>query len=131
MIHFSIVKRDKVIYWQKTDVDDEGEAIFAEPVIILCRWDLVNTDTQNEDVISTEVSSNAVYPDRILVVGSYLMLGDEDVLANLRPEQRENPRYIREARAVRSQSWIFELGWEQHNVEPGFQSDHIVIECQV
>ncbi len=127
----SLTKRDDVIYWQKVAVDDEGDAVFAEPVIIKCRWDMVQTDVQTEDVVSTEVASNSVYPDRVLTIGSYLMLGNEDVLDEMPYELRRNPKLVREARSVKSQSTIFELGWEQHNVQPGFKSEHLVVECQV
>ena len=126
-----LIKKDYVIYWKKVAVNDEGEPEFAEPVIIKCRWDQVSTDAQTEDVLTLEVPSNAVYPDRILVIGSYLMLGDSAVLENLTPLQRQDPRFIREARSVKSQSWVFEFGWEQFNVQPDFQSEHITIECRV
>ena len=126
-----LIKKDNVIYWQKVGVNDEGEPEFADPTIIKCRWDQVRTDVQNEDVLTIEVPSNSVYPDRILVVGSYLMLGDEEVLNNLSELQKKDPKFIREARSVKSQSWVFEFGWEQFNVYPGFQSEHITIECSV
>jgi len=127
----SLIKKDSVIYWKKIGVDDEGEEIFAEPIIIKCRWDQVQTDVMTEDVLILEVPSNSVYPDRVLVIGSYLMLGDAAVLGNLTSLQKQNPRYIREARSVKSQSWVFEFGWEQFNVQPDFQSEHITIECRV
>lgn len=127
----SLVKLDDVIYWEKVAVDDEGEAVFAEPIIIKCRWDMVQTDVQTEDVVTMEIASNAVYPDRVLVIGSYLMLGNEDKRDELPYEQRQNPRLIRAARSVKSQTTVFELGWEQREVQPGFMSEHLTIECQV
>ena len=78
-----------------------------------------------------EVASNAVYPDRVLTIGSYLMLGNEETLDEMPYEQRRNPKLLREARSVKSQSTIFELGWEQKSVQPGFKSEHLVVECQV
>lgn len=127
----SLVKKDTAIYWQKTAVDDEGDAVFAEPILIKCRWDLVQTDIQTEDVVEMEIPSNNVYPDRVLAIGSYLMLGGQEDLENLTSEQRENPKLLREARSVKSQSTIFELGWRQTDVTPGMKSDHMVIDCQV
>lgn len=126
-----LIKKDDVIYWKKKGVNDEGEAYFEEPIVIKCRWDIVRTDLSNEDVLTLEVASNTVYPDRVLVIGSYLMLGGDEVLNSLTEEQKENPRFIREARSVKSQSWVFEFGWYQQNVPPDFQSEHITIECQI
>lgn len=126
-----LTKKDSAIYWKKIGVNDEGEAEFAAPEIIKCRWDQVRTDVQNEDVLTLEVPGNSVFPDRILVIGSYLMLGDDSVLENLTEQQRNDPRFIREARSVKSQSWVFEFGWEQFNVYPDFKSEHMTVECQV
>lgn len=127
----SLVKQDDVIYWQKIAVDDEGDAEFAAPVIIKCRWDMVSVDKQTEDVLTMEIPSNSVFPDRVLTIGSYLMLGGKDDLDNFSAEQRENPKLLRDAREVQSQQTITELGWPQQNVVPGMSSEHMVIECRV
>ncbi len=127
-----LIKKDDVIYWKKIGVNDEGEAYFKlPPEIIKCRWDIVRTDLSNEDVLTLEVASNTIYPDKVLVIGSYIMLGGQEVLDSLTDEQIENPRFIREARSIKSQSWVFEFGWYQQNVPPDFKSEHITIECQI
>lgn len=131
MLVHGLVKKDKVIYWEKIAVDDDGESIFAEPVIILARWDTTQHQSQSEDVIQTETRSNTVYPDRVLAVGSYLMLGNETDRDNLTEKERRNPRLVQNARQVGSQSVIFELGWEQYNVKPGYKSIHVTIEASV
>lgn len=131
MLMHDLVKRDDVIYWEKVAVDDEGNAVFAEPIIIKARWDTVSESSQMDDLVKTESRSNTVYPDRVLAIGSYLLLGNEDDRDDLPYEQRRDPRLIRNAREVSSQSTVFELGWEQHNVKPGFRSPHVTIEVQV
>ena len=122
---------DNAIYWQKIGVNDKGSEIFAEPVTIKCRWDIVQTDLETQDAIEIVSSTNAVYSDRILVIDSYLMLGGQDVLDALSPEERGHPKLLRNARSVKSQSTIAELGWEQHDYPANHQSDHLVIECRV
>lgn len=131
MIIHSLVKKDDVIYWEKIGVDDEGDAILAAPVIIQCRWDAVNRDVQADEANMTETAANSVYPDRVLTIGGFLMLGNQSVLNGLSEDERRNPRLLRTARAIKSQSTVFELGWEQTEVLPGFQSDHITIDCQI
>lgn len=131
MLIHGLVKKDDVVYWEKVAVDDEGEPVFAEPVIIKARWDITQHQSQMDDIIHTETRSNTVYPDRVLAVGSYLMLGNEDDRDNLTYEERRDPRLVQNARQVGSQSVVFELGWEQSNVKPGFKFDHMTVECSV
>lgn len=127
----SMVKKDDAIYWEKVAVDDEGDAVYAEPIIIKCRWDMVQVDTQTDDVVTTQTDSNAVYPDRVLTVGGFLMLGNDEDLDDLTLEQRQNPKLCQNAQPISSQSTVFELGWEQSNVRPGFMSDHLVVEVSL
>ena len=126
----AIVKQDSCIYWQRTGVNEEGESLFADPIIIRCRWDIVNANLQSEDVIATETFSNTLYPDRVLVVGSFVYYGGQDVLETLSEYERKNPKLLKGAREIKEQSTIYELRWKQV-IKPGLQSDHLVIECHV
>lgn len=127
----ALVKKDKVIYWQKTGVNDVGSAVFAPPIIILCRWDMVAVDYSSEDVVELETVSNTIFPDRVLTIGGYLMLGDETTLVGLTSEEIENPKLLRLARVIKSQSTIPELGWPQTNWPPGYQDEHLTIEVSI
>lgn len=127
----ALVKKDKVIYWQKTGVDDVGSAVFAPPIIILCRWDTVSVDYSSEDVVEIETVNNTVYPDRVLTIGGYLMLGDETTLASLSNEEVNNPKLIRLSRVIKNQSTVPELGWPQANWAPGYQDEHLTIEVSI
>lgn len=126
----AIVRQDSAIYWKKIGVDTEGEAIFDTPVIIKCRWDIVNADLQSDDVIETETYSNALYPDRVLVVGSYVHFGGQDVLDSFTDEQKADPRKCPQAHRIKDQSTIYELRWRQY-VTTDTQHEHLVIECHV
>lgn len=131
MLVHGLVKKDDIIYWEKVATDDEGEPVFAEPVIIRGRWDITQHQSQLDDLIQTETRSNTVYPDRVLAIGSYLMLGNDEDRDDLTYEERRDPRLVQNARQVSSQSVIFELGWEQSNVKPGFKFDHMTVEVSV
>lgn len=126
----AIVKQDSCIYWQRTGIDDEGESVFADPIIIRCRWDIVNANLASEDIIETETLTNTLYPDRVLVVGSMVYYGGQDVLDTLSEEEKKNPKLLKGARVIKEQSTITELRWKQV-VYPGYQSDHLVVECHV
>lgn len=126
----AIVKQDSCIYWQRVGVNEEGESQFKPPVVIRCRWDIVNANLQSEDVIETETLSNTIYPDRVLVVGSYVHYGGQDVLDTFSQAEKDNPRLLKGAHQIKDQSTIFELRWKQ-DIRPGLQSDHLVIECHI
>ena len=111
-------------------MNEEGESIFADPIIIRCRWDIVNANLQSEDVIATETLTNTLYPDRVLVVGSFVYYGGQDVLETLSEDEIKNPKLLKGAREIKEQSTIYELRWKQV-IYPGLQSDHLVIECHV
>lgn len=127
----ALVKKDKVLYWQKIGVDDVGNATFAPPIIIFCRWDTVSVDYSSDDVVELETVNNTVFPDRVLTIGGYLMLGDEVTLANLTAEEKSNPKLVRLARVIKSQSTVPELGWPQSNWPPGYQNEHLTIEVSI
>ena len=126
----AIVKHDPVIYWKKTGVDDEGNPLFADPIVIKGRWDIVSADSQSDDAVETEVHSNTLYPDRVLVVGSFVHFGDESVLNGFTEEEKADPRLLPGARKIKDQSTIYELRWRQ-KVVPDHQSEHLVIECHL
>jgi len=125
------LQKDSAIYWQKTGVDDKSRSTFAEPIVIRCRWDIVQTDLQQQDVIDMEIPGNTVYPDRVLVIDSFLMLGNQEMLDNLSPEDKKDPKNIREARLIKSQSTVAELGWEQTEYPPGFSHPKVIVQVQV
>lgn len=126
----AIVKQDSCIYWQRIGINEEGESTFKEPCIIRCRWDIVNDNLQSEDVIATETFSNTLYPDRVLVVGSFVYYGGQDILDTLSEAEKKNPRLLKGAREIKEQSTIYELRWKQV-IRPGLMSDHLVVECHV
>lgn len=131
MRSYWLIKVDRAIYWQKIGVTDEGESLFAAPVVIACRWDQVNTSVTTEDIRDTETSTNDVLPDRVLTIGGFLMLGNESDLNALTEEECTNPKLLRNAHVIKSQSTVPELGWGQHTYEPNYQSEHLTITVQV
>ena len=130
MIAYYLSLVDQCLFWQLLGRDDEGREIFAEPILINCRWDTVQESTESDDVVTTQSKTNSVFPDRVLVVGSYVMLGNQETLDNLTPEEIKHPKLLRNARAIQSQSTIAELGWEQKEYPPGYMSEPLVVECK-
>ncbi len=124
-----ILKTDSAIYWQLAGENDLGEPMFLAPVIVKCRWDTVSVNTSLSDRVETQTRSSTIYPDRILVIGSYLMLGDENALARLASDDAGNPRRIKDAVMIKDQSTIAELRYAQTSYEPGFMSSHLTVEC--
>lgn len=124
-----IIKTDSAIYWQLVGENDLGEPMFLSPIVIKCRWDTVSTNSSISDRIETQTRSNTIFPDRVLVIGSYLMLGDENALARLSPDDAGNPRRLPDVVMIKNQSTIAELRYAQTNYEPGFMSSHVTIEC--
>ena len=125
-----IIKTDSAIYWQLAGENDLGEPLFLSPILIKCRWDTVSVNSSISDKIETQIRSNRIFPDRVLVIGSFLMLGDEKTLAQLPLEQFNNPRTNRDAVMIKDQSTISELRYAQTPYTPGFMSNNLTIECQ-
>ena len=122
---------DSIIWWEKIGVSDAGTNIYAPPIVIAGKWDIVQTDAQTEDTIELQVPGNALYPDRVLGLGSMVMCGGQAELDALTLEQQADPCLIREARSVKSESTIMEFGVSQKaNYPPGFQSVYLVVECR-
>lgn len=130
---FYLTQTDEAIYWQKTGVDDAAQETFAAPVIIKCRWDIVQTNTEAVDAVTVEAPSNTVFPDRVLVIGSYLLLGGQERLGGLTEQEKSNPKRIREARSIKNQSTVAELRWRQKEWLPNTmaQPNHLVVECSI
>jgi hypothetical protein len=80
-----------LVYWAHTgQVDTQGKPIWGAPEQVACRWS--DETVEFVDMSGAKQASKAVvYPDRDLVVGSYVRLGrlaDTPELAD--PEAPEN-----------------------------------------
>jgi hypothetical protein len=116
-------RRQKAIYWQRDGIDEYGRPVFKVPVIISCRWDTQNyQNSVDTDKDSLSVNA-AVIPDRVLVIGSYLMLGDTlDGMTNVPPD---NPN----AFMVKTQQIVPELSFPANfSFEPNYSNDRIIIQ---
>ena len=62
------------VYWKFISTNSYGGAILDTPIEIKCRWQDVSIEfiAPGGD---TRISRSVVFPDRILVIGSYLWLG--------------------------------------------------------
>ena len=122
---------DSIIVWVLQTYTAASEPVFEYPQIIKGRWDTVKGDATITDRVETLSHSVTVYPDRVLSVGSVLMLGDEETLEELTPQEIKNPLLLSTAVTIKSQSTIAEFGRPQKaNYPVGFQSKYLTIECQ-
>jgi hypothetical protein len=129
-----IYKRMRVnsaIYWQKTGVNENGDSIFELPIIIACRWDSQQDTAECSDNVETNSVSLTIFPDRILTVGSFLMLGDKAKLDTLSDAEKSNPVLLRTAFMVKSQKVTPEWRYKNLDLTHGLQSDHIMIEVTI
>jgi hypothetical protein len=115
--------RHNAIYWQYKGVNEYGRPEFFDPIIIRCRWDTFATSNDVADTQDNRSVGMSVLPDRVLVVGSYLMYGDETVLSGL----TEKPPDIPNAYMIKNQELVPELSFTQYSTEPGYQSDRLSI----
>jgi hypothetical protein len=122
------MRTDFAIYWQRTGIADDGNPQFLPPVIIKCRWDYRPRDREISDVTENINTSGTVFPDRVLVVGSFLLHGGQDVLDTLSVEEVENPALIRGASAVKTQKITPEWKVRKNHWEPNEQPDNAFIE---
>lgn len=74
------MRRQSCIYWQCTGLNKNGQESFAAPLVILCRWDDETKKVIKPDGVEMTTRSVA-YVDRVVPIGSFLMLGDDDDLA--------------------------------------------------
>jgi hypothetical protein len=119
--------RHKAIYWQYKGINEFGRPTFLEPIIIRCRWDTFSNSNDISDTQDSRSVGMTVFPDRVLVVGSYLMFGDETVLSGL----SESPPDIPNAYVIKNQELVPELSFERCEFEPGYQSDRLSIKVSL
>ena len=121
---------DLICYWQLKTYTASGEPVYEEPTVIKGRWDTLRKENQTNEKVETHVRTVTVFPDRVLVVGSVLMLGDEQMLVTLSPQEMKNPLLVPSAVTIMSQSTIAEFGWPQKaNYPPGYKNRHLTMEC--
>jgi hypothetical protein len=118
------MRRQKAIYWQKAGIDEHGRSTFLDPVVIKCRWDTFSPQNDIQDTQDSASVAMTVYPDRVLEVGSYLMLGGEDVLGTV----TANPLQYPNAFVVKSQRINPKWKTKQYQTTPNYQSNKIMIE---
>ena len=120
---------DSVIVWLLRSYTASAEPIFDAPLIIKARWDQLRTENSVNDKVETHTRAVTLFPDRVLAIGSVVMLGDEEVLEGLSPHEIKNPLLISAAVTIKSQSTIAEFGWPQKASYPIFhQDEHLTIE---
>lgn len=88
------VRKQKAVWWARSTKDRFGKYSFAEPVEVSCRWD----DTAQEFLDyqgELQASRALVYPDRVMVPGDRLMLGE------LESDTPVDPMSIRTAYEIR------------------------------
>jgi hypothetical protein len=115
--------RHKAIYWQYKGIDEYGRPVFLDPIVIRCRWDTFSNSNDIGDAQDARSVGMNVLPDRVLVVGSYLMFGDETILSGL----TEKPPDVPNAYVIKNQELVPELSFTQYSTEPGYQSDRLSI----
>ena len=120
---------DSIVWFNLSGYTANAQPIFDEPVIIKGKWDIVRNDLQMNDKVETIVRTVTVYPDRVLSVGSVLVLGDEEFLAGLSSQELENPLLIPTAVTIKAQSTIAEFGRPQKASYPvGYKNRYLTIE---
>jgi hypothetical protein len=128
---FKRMRVNSAIYWQKISINENGDSVFLSPIIIACRWDSQQDTVEHNETIETNSVSLTVFPDRILVIGSFLMLGDNAKLDTLLDAEKSNPVLLRDAFMVKSQKVTPEWRYRDIALTSGLQSDHIMIEVTI
>lgn len=72
---FTIGMNQQATYWAPAGNDGFGSKVFADPVLIRCRWQNEDNIVKNVDGVEVK-TANVVYPDRELSVRGFLALGD-------------------------------------------------------
>lgn len=122
---------DSILFFELVGFTSAAQPLFAEPIVIKGRWDTVQQESQLNDKIEVHSNTVTVYPDRVLSIGSVLMLGDEETIKNLSPQELKNPLLLSAAVTIKSQSTIAEFGRPQKATYPvGYKSKHLTIECR-
>jgi hypothetical protein len=128
---FKRMRTDFAIYWQRTGVADDGTPQLLSPVVIKCRWDFQQRDREIAEATENISSSGTVFPDRVLVVGSFLLHGGKEVLNALSEKEKANPALIQGAVAIKTQKITPE--WRVRNVQwkPNDQPNNALIEVTI
>ena len=71
------MRRQKAVWWSKSNVDDYGRPTWNTPVEIDCRWEDAAQEFVKEDG-EVNFSRSIVYVDRDMEVGDVLLLGELD-----------------------------------------------------
>ena len=120
---------DSILWFNLAGFTATGDDIYDRPVIIKGKWDVMRKDMQLNEKVETISRSVTVYPDRVLSIGSVLVLGDEEFLAKLTPAEIRDPHLLESAVTVKTQSTIAEFGKPQKASYPvGYKSKHLTIE---
>jgi hypothetical protein len=112
------------IYWEATGINETGRMLFKLPVIVSCRWDQTSADLSFDGDYEGNNPDVNVLMDRICVVGSYLMKGDEDKLAEV---FNKDPQTLPQARRIKHQDITPVFSKGEYPLEANYQSDEIVI----
>jgi hypothetical protein len=118
------MRRQTAIYWKKAGIDDYGRPSFDPPILIKCRWDSFSPQTDINETQDTTTNPQTVFPDRILEIGSYLMLGTQETLDAL----TTTPPNIPQAYIIKAQKVTPTWKYKYYNTNPDFQSEHVMIE---
>jgi hypothetical protein len=71
----SKMRRQKAVWWKRSDPDQFGKFSFLEPVEIACRWEDVGQEFRNAKG-EVQISNSVVYVDRVLALGDRLWRGE-------------------------------------------------------
>ena len=97
------MRTNSAIYWQRIGVTDDGTPQFLPPVAIKCRWDYQQRDNEFSESVEIISVSGTIYPDRVLVVGSFLLYGGESLLETLTDVEKTNPMSVQDAVMIKMQ----------------------------
>ena len=125
------MRTDFAIYWQRTGIADDGTPLFLSPIAIKCRWDYQQRDSEISDAVENVNVSSTVFPDRVLVVGSFLLYGDESILDSLSDVEKENPMLVQGAAMVKTQKITPRWRMRHTQWKPNDSSNKITIEVTV
>jgi hypothetical protein len=112
------------IYWKKVGVNEFGRPTFSVPVLIGCRWDSWSPQTDVGETQDNASNPMVVFPDRVLEVGGYLMMGDAETLKSV----TQTPPEIPNAFMIKSQKIVPRWKYKHLPITSDTRNDHIMIE---
>jgi hypothetical protein len=118
------MRTQHAIYWKNKGIDMYGRPTFEDPIVIKCRWDAHSPQNDVQDTQDSASNPTTVFPDRILVVGSYLMFGDQTVLDGI----EGTPPNLQSAFMIKSVKVVPRWKYRHLPMTPDTQSDQIMIE---